>query len=89
MSDNVLADYWLDCCDTSKGGGRLIQTACGSRSDFKAIAAELKKQHPVIHKHKNKNKHEDDKNRACRILTSKGHPFRAPPGRSENVMKQK
>ena len=43
-SDNLLADYLLDCSNISKDEKRLIQTVCLNMSDLEMIATALRKQ---------------------------------------------
>jgi len=49
VSENILADYLLDCAGLPPDQKLMIRTVCGNRREFDEVATALRHQHPRIH----------------------------------------
>eukprot|EP00975_Prorocentrum_lima_P024187 5089484-Prorocentrum_lima.AAC.1 len=49
VSENILADYLLDCSGLTFEHKLMIRTVCGNRRKFDEIALALRQQHPRVH----------------------------------------
>ena len=75
VSENILADYLLNCSGLTHEQKLMIRTVCGNRRKFEEIASALRQQHPTIQTRE----HKKTESQSSDSTWQKRRPFQRRP----------